>query len=93
VKTNQNLETERLLADVFGEEAPFYGLIKDVARQLREARENAGLSQRALAAEMFTSQSQVVRLESGETFAVTLRSLHAAAEAMGCELRVQVVPR
>ena len=78
---------------MFGEEAPFYALMKDVARQLRDAREVRGLSQRALAAEMFTCQAQVARLESGETFAVTLRSIFAMADALDCDVALAVVPR
>jgi ribosome-binding protein aMBF1 (putative translation factor) len=93
VKTTQNLDHERTLAVMFGEEAAFYGLIKDIARQLRAAREKAGLSQRALAEEMNTAQGQVARLEKGETFAVTLRSIHSMADALECDLYVEVVPR
>jgi len=93
VKTTTNLDHERLLADMYGEEAPFYSLMQSVAEVLRNARSDAGLTQRELAAAMNTSQAQVVRLEAGNQFAVTLRSLFAYAEALGYDLCVVLEPR
>lgn len=58
---------------------------------VREARQRAGLSQRALAARAGTSQSVVARIEQGRTdpSTATLARLLAAA---GFELRGELMP-
>ena len=61
--------------------------IGDSIRQLREA---AGLSQRALARRMGTSQAQVARVESGMV-AATLSTLQRAAQALDVVLTVDFV--
>ncbi len=61
----------------------------DAIRGLREA---AGLSQRALALRMRTSQSQVARIEAGMV-AATLTTLQRAARALNVVLSVDFVER
>ena len=90
---NINLHHEKAMADVYGVESPFYGLLQGLAREFKAAREEQGLSQRELAARMNTSQAQVVRMEHGETFAVTLRSIFAQADALGYTLCIDLEER
>ena len=64
-------------------------LALDVGEQIRDAREEAGLSQRELAAKMGTSQAAVARLESGGVGA-TLTTLHRVAAALGRRITVEL---
>ena len=59
---------------------------------IRELRESAGLSQRALAQRMGTSQAQVARVEAGMV-AATLSTLQRAAQALDVVLTVDFVER
>ncbi len=63
----------------------------DAARLVREARRQAGLTQRALAERAGTAQSVVARIERGQTRpgSETLARLLAAS---GFELRAELVP-
>ncbi len=59
---------------------------------LREARAQAGLSQRALAARSGVAQSEIARIETGRqepSFARLLQLVHGA----GFDLKVELVPR
>ncbi|MCP4966186.1 MAG: helix-turn-helix transcriptional regulator [bacterium] len=64
-------------------------LALDVGEQVRDAREEAGLSQRELAAKMGTSQAAIARLESGGVGA-TLTTLHRVATALGRRITVEL---
>lgn len=64
-------------------------LALDVGEQIRDAREEAGLSQRDLAAKMGTSQAAIARLESGGVGA-TLTTLHRVAVALGRRIIVEL---
>ena len=59
---------------------------------IRGLRETAGLSQRALALRMHTSQAQVARIEAG-VVAATLTTLQRAARALGFVLNVDFIKR
>lgn len=59
---------------------------------IRELREAAGLSQRALARRMGTSQAQVARVETGMV-AATLSTLQRAARALDVVLTVEFSER
>ncbi len=59
---------------------------------VRNARERAALSQRALAQRARTSQSVVARIELGET-SPTWETLTRLVEAAGFELQPRIVPR
>jgi transcriptional regulator with XRE-family HTH domain len=63
-----------------------------VIRVLGQAREQAGLSQRALAERAGTAQSVVARIELGEAVP-TLRTLQRLVAAAGFELELGVHPR
>ena len=60
-----------------------------LARELIEARVNAGLSQQEVAEKMGPSQPTVARLESGHH--PSLRSLQRYAEATGSKLEIRLV--
>ena len=59
-----------------------------LARQMRELREMAGLSQAELAARVGTQAPGIARIESGR-FAPRLDVLHRVAAALGKRLRIQ----
>jgi transcriptional regulator with XRE-family HTH domain len=62
-----------------------------LASAVIEARNRAGLSQRALARKMGTTQPVVARLESGRT-RPSLRTLERFAEATGSRLHISFTP-
>lgn len=66
-------------------------LAAEVGERIRAAREQAGFSQRELAARMETSQAAIARLEAGGVGA-TLTTLHRVAAALGMELTVELRP-
>ena len=58
-----------------------------LARHMRELREQAGLSQRELAARVGTQAPGIARIESGR-FAPRLEVLHRIAAALGKRVRI-----
>ncbi len=64
-----------------------------IVDQLLRARARAGLTQDAVAARMGTSKSAISRLEKAGKHSPSLGTLQRYARAVGCELRVKVVPR
>jgi ribosome-binding protein aMBF1 (putative translation factor) len=62
-----------------------------LASAVIEARNRAGLSQRALARKMGTTQPVVARLESGRA-RPSLRTLERFAEAPGSLMRISFMP-
>lgn len=66
-----------------------YGL----ARERLAARMRAGLTQEAIAATMGAAGSAVSRLESAGRHAPSMASLRKYAAAVGCELRIALLPR
>jgi|TARA_Y100000031_G_scaffold58874_1_gene66438 predicted transcriptional regulator len=61
----------------------------ELARELIQARINAGLSQKEVADRMGTSQPTVARLESGHK--PSLKSLERYAEAVGMKVEIHLV--
>ena len=61
----------------------------DFAEQVRNLRDQAGISQMELARRMGTSQSAIARLEGGGTMP-TLDTLERVAAALGAELVVEL---
>ena len=91
--------TERRLNDMRPDELAEYEegrqaveLAFRIGSSIRELRESAGLSQRALAQRMGTSQAQVARVEAGMV-AATLSTLQRAAQALDVVLTVDFVER
>jgi DNA-binding XRE family transcriptional regulator len=64
-----------------------------VANQMLRARTRAGLTQDAVAARMGTTKSAISRLESAGKHAPSIATLRRYAQAVGCELQVNLVPQ
>lgn len=64
-----------------------------LAREMLAARMRAGLTQEAVAVTMGTTRSAVSRLESAGKHTPSIVSLRKYAAAVGCELRIALVPR
>lgn len=64
----------------------------EVASQMLKARARAGLTQDAVAERMGTTKSAISRLESAGKHAPSLATLKRYAKAVGCELKVKLVP-
>src|SRR6266849_10859012 len=65
---------------------------RELLRQLATTRQELGLSQTVVAARMNTSQSQVVRLESGDEVDPRLSTLERYAIALGKQIEFRVKP-
>lgn len=63
-----------------------------LAGEMLSARTRAGLTQEAVAASMGTTKSAVSRLEAGGRHAPSVASLSKYAQAVGCTLRIELVP-
>jgi transcriptional regulator with XRE-family HTH domain len=64
--------------------------IKLIGKDLREMRERAGLSQRALAEMVGMTQMSIFRIERGKSGNV--ETLAKIAGVMGCELKITLEP-
>ncbi len=64
-----------------------------LAREMLSARSRAGLTQEAVAVSMGTTKSAVSRLEAANRHVPSVASLKKYAEAVGCRLRIEFVPR
>jgi DNA-binding transcriptional regulator YiaG len=64
-----------------------------IASEMLAARLRAGLTQEVVAARMGTTKSAVSRLEAAGKHAPSLASLKRYAAAVGCRLRVQLIPQ
>ena len=65
----------------------------EVIALLLKARTKAGLTQEAVARRMGTTKSTVCRLEGAGRHAPSLTTLRRYAQAVGCELKVTLVPQ
>ncbi len=93
-KTDFDLFLEEQLKDPgFAERFERAGEAWDVAIQLAALREKAGLSQKALARKLHTSQQQISRLESPSYEGHSLSMLRRVADVLGVTLRVSLVPK
>ncbi len=64
-----------------------------VANEMLAARARAGLTQEAVASRMGTTKSTVSRLESAGKHAPSLTSLKKYANAVGCEIKIRLIPQ
>jgi DNA-binding XRE family transcriptional regulator len=64
-----------------------------LAREMLSARTRAGLTQEAVAVRMGTTKSAVSRLESAGKHAPSVASLKKYADAVGCTLKIELIPR
>jgi transcriptional regulator with XRE-family HTH domain len=93
-KTNFDLYLEEHLKDPdFARRFERAGEAWDVALQLAALRQKAGLSQRALARKLRTSQQNISRLESPSYEGHSLTMLRRVAEVLGATIRVTITPR
>jgi transcriptional regulator with XRE-family HTH domain len=93
VKTNFDIYLEQQLRDpAFAKRFAWAGEAWDVALQIAALRQQAGLSQKALARKLRTSQQQVSRLESPSYEGHSLSMLRRVAEALGATVRVAIEP-
>ena len=77
----------------FAEAYEALALEYELASQMLKARSRAGLTQDAVAERMGTTKSAVSRLESAGKHAPSLATLKRYASAVGCELKVRLVPQ
>lgn len=64
-----------------------------LAHEMLAARTRAGLTQEAVADRMGTTKSAVSRLEGARKHAPSVASLQKYADAVGCTLKIALVPR
>lgn len=77
----------------FAEAYDALALEYEVASQMLKARTRAGLTQDAVAEKMGTTKSAISRLESAGKHAPSLATLKRYAEAVGCEVKIRLVPQ
>jgi len=63
-----------------------------LAHEMLAARARAGLTQEAVAGRMGTTKSAISRLESAGRHAPSMASLKKYAAAVGCTLKIELVP-
>lgn len=63
-----------------------------LAHEMLAARTRAGLTQEGVAARMGTTKSAISRLESAGKHAPSVASLKRYAEAVGCTLKIELIP-
>ncbi len=92
-KTNFDLYLEEQLKDpTFAERYERAGEAWDVALQITRLREEAGVSQKELAARLDTTQQQISRLESPSYEGHSLSMLRRVAAALHARVRVVIEP-
>jgi transcriptional regulator with XRE-family HTH domain len=64
-----------------------------LVRERLSARSKSGLTQEAVAELMGTTKSAVPRLESAGKHAPSLTTLKKYAQAVGCDLKIQFIPK
>ena len=94
MKTNFDKFLDEQLKDPgFAERFAHAGEAWDVALQLAELRQKAGLSQKQLALRLRTSQQQISRLESPAYEGHSLAMLRRVARTLGADVKVTFEPR
>ena len=92
-KTNFDLSLEEQLQDPgFAERFKAAGEAWDVSLQIASLREQAGLSQKELAARLETTQQQISRLESPSYEGHSLSMLRRVAAALNASVKVVLEP-
>ena len=92
-KTNFDIYLEEQLADLdMAARFENAGEAWDVALQITELRQRAGLSQKELAQILHTSQQQISRLESSGYEGHSLSTLRRVADALHAKVRIVFEP-
>jgi ribosome-binding protein aMBF1 (putative translation factor) len=63
----------------------------DIAFQIRDLREQAGLTQKQLAELVGTKQSNIARIENADYTGYTLKTLEKIASALKAKLQIKIV--
>ncbi|HKA08832.1 MAG TPA: helix-turn-helix transcriptional regulator [Gemmataceae bacterium] len=100
-QTRRQLEDKSTLDELLTPEereaaAPFYFVLRDFVRQLKEAREAAGLTLADVSARSGLAVESLSRLETGAQTNPTWKTLGLYALAVGCQPRLgaeRVAPR
>lgn len=64
----------------------------DIAFQIRDLREKAGLTQKRLAELVGTKQSNIARIEAADYTGYTLTTLEKVTKALKAKLEIRIVP-
>lgn len=65
----------------------------DIAMQINDLREKAGLTQKELATLVGTKQSNIARLESADYVGYTLKTLEKVTKALRAKLEIRIIPK
>jgi ribosome-binding protein aMBF1 (putative translation factor) len=86
--------TEKLLQQdpTLKEEFDRAGQAWDIAFQIRDLREQAGLTQKQLAELVGTKQSNIARIEDADYTGYTLKTLEKVTKALCARLEIKIVP-
>ena len=76
----------------FGEAYEAFEVAYSLAHEMLAARARAGLTQEALAVRMGTTKSAISRLGAAGKHAPSVASLKKCAAAVGCTLKIELVP-
>ncbi len=82
--------SELLTPQELADAAPFYLVLRDYVRQLKAAREAAGLTLAEVSARSGLAVESLSRLETGAQTNPTWKTLGAYAAAIGCRPRLTV---
>ena len=87
--------TEKLLKQdpSFQEELDRADRAWDIAFQIHDLREQAGLTQKQLADLVGTKQSNIARIEDADYTGYTLKTLEKVANALKAKLEIKIVPQ
>ena len=64
----------------------------DIAYQIYDLRKKAGLTQSQLAKLVYTSQSNIARIESADYTGYTFKTLEKVTKALKAKLEIRIVP-
>lgn len=64
----------------------------DIAFQIHDLRERAGLTQKQLAEMVSTKQSNIARIESADYTSYTFQTLEKVTKALKARLEIRIVP-
>ena len=94
IKDDFDRTIEKILKEdpSFKEKLDRAGQAWDIAFQIINLREQAGLTQKELADLVGTKQSNIARLESADYTSYTLKTLEKVTRALKARLQIKIVP-
>ncbi len=95
VKDDLDKTIEKILKEdpSFKEKLEKAGQAWDIAFQIRDLRERAGLTQEKLAELVGTKQSNIARVESADYTSYTFQTLEKITKALKARLEIRIVPQ